>query len=355
MNSIGFWSWSSASGISFSPDDCHWHGPDMSLLSARFRPFFPNGPVDETVAGMWRYHRALPSLDWRHRVSFGEGCTPLVGLEFQGKNVTFKLEYLFPSGSYKDRGASVLVSKMKAWGISHFVEDSSGNAGCSLATYAAKAGIKATIFVSSHAQPAKIVHMQRLGAEVIQVEGSREMVASCALAAAKNVFYGSHVWNTWFMHGTKTFAYEIWEQTSGNLPDQIFFPVGNGTLLLGSFLGFTELMEAGLISRMPKLHAVQSALCPGLLGVPAGLSKTKADGIAIANPLRKAEIRQAVDMSGGQIFTVTEDEVATSQTTLAQRGHWVEFTAAAGFAGFLKAGAPSNSLVPLTGHGLKCV
>jgi threonine synthase len=353
MNPMQNWEWTSPEGASFPLEVSRWQGSEGHLLTARFLGLFQNELVDARQPGFWRYHRVLPIFNLKDCVSFGEGLTPLVHEVWEKQPLQFKLEYLFPSGSYKDRGASVLVSKMKEWGIAHFVEDSSGNAGCALATYAAKAGIKATIFVSSQAQPAKIAHMQRVGAEVVLVEGNREDVAERALEASKNAFYGSHVWNTWFMHGTKTFAYEIWEQTAGQLPEHIFFPVGNGTLLLGSFLGFTELKRAGLIAKMPKLHAVQSELCPGLLGVPAGLPRTKADGIAIASPLRKAEILKAITVSEGQIFTVTEEEIEAAQHHLAQRGHWVEFTGAAGFAGFIKAGTPAQSLIPLTGHGLK--
>src|SRR5690606_3864557 len=124
-------------------------------------------------------------------------------------------------------------------------EDSSGNAGCAIAAYAAKAGIECEIVVSSSTSPAKIKQLKAYGAKVTLVEGNRQRVAEVTLEKAEHIYYASHSWNPFFFEGTKTFAYEIAEQCSTRFPENIVLPVGNGTLLIGAYLGFNELLKAG--------------------------------------------------------------------------------------------------------------
>ena len=160
----------------------------------------------------------------------GEGFTPLEEIELDGHRVLLKIDYLFPTGSYKDRGATVLISKVKELGIRKVVEDSSGNAGSAIAAYCAKAGIECEIYVPQATSPEKLVQIQAYGATLKRVEGSREKTAEVAMGAASKFYYASHCWNPFFLHGTKTFAFEIWEQMDGKVPDVLILPVGHGTL-----------------------------------------------------------------------------------------------------------------------------
>jgi threonine synthase len=331
-----------------------WKSSTGSLLQLTHTLRFSPDMIDTSVQGLWRYKAMLPVFSEQVIVSFGEGMTPIVKTKINGQLLHVKLEYLFPSGSYKDRGATVLISHMQECGLNKLVEDSSGNAGAAIATYAAKAGIKSEIVVSENTSANKIKQLEMLGAEVIKIAGTREDVAEEAKRRAKDTYYASHCYNPFFFQGTKTFAYELWEQTGGKLPEEIFFPVGNGTLILGCFLGLMELMEAGLIDYLPRLTAVQAENCASLLhNDTERMCHTVADGIAIKKPVRKAEILNAVRYTKGQIICVTEKEILSTWQMLAGMGFYVEKTSAVGVAGWIKNNASDNALIPLTGHGLK--
>lgn len=330
-----------------------WISEKGNLLQLSHSLMFKPELINHEIQGMWRYEKMLP-ISHESKVSFNEGMTPIVKEIISGNSLQFKLEYLFPTGSYKDRGASVLVSKIKELGISNIVEDSSGNAGVAIATYAAKAGIKSEIYVSQNASQTKLKQLKNVGANVVLINGSREDVAHAARERAKEIYYASHAINPYFFQGTKTFAYEVWEQTQGNLPERIFFPTGNGTLIMGAFIGFTELLNAGSISMMPKLIAVQAQHCPSLISEDySAFQPTIAEGIAVKNPVRKKEIFQSILETKGEIITVTEEEILNALQILCFKGYDVEKTSAVALAGWLKAESPSNSLLPLTGHGLK--
>ncbi|MDZ7371437.1 MAG: pyridoxal-phosphate dependent enzyme [candidate division KSB1 bacterium] len=317
-----------------------------------------------SAAGMWRYRRTLPLNADENIVSFGEGATPLLRFAYNKKPVWLKLDYLFPTGSFKDRGASLLVSKMKELRVQKAVEDSSGNAGAAIAAYCARAGIQCEIYVPAQTLPAKIKQIEAVAAMVRLVPGTREETARAALAAAETSYYAGHAWNPFFLHGVKTCAFELYEQL-GEAPAAVFAPVGNGTLLLGLYIGFCELRAAGLIENLPALFGVQSSACAPLaeafahnLTEPATIRKgdTLADGIAVAMPVRGGQILQAVRKSRGALLQVSENEIAGSLGELHRAGLYVEPTAAAAWAGYRHLCADSSlspCVVVLTGHGLK--
>ncbi len=315
---------------------------------------------------MWRYREALPVEQEANIVTLGEGFTPLIQLNIGGQKVWVKQDQLFPTGSYKDRGAAVLVSKMKELGVDYCVEDSSGNAGCAVAAYCARAGIGCEIYVPEDTAQAKLAQIQLYGARLVRVPGSREDTARAVMAAAERHYYASHSWNPFFFQGTKTFAYEVCEQLGWRAPEVVILPVGNGTLLLGAWIGFNELAQAGLISTMPQLVAVQSENCAplaqawaqNLVTYPAIEKKeTLAEGIAIAAPVRGDQILSAVRQSGGEFITVSDLEIKASLKALARQGFYVEPTAAAATAGVEKYLAGHDRAAQIvtvfTGHGLK--
>jgi len=295
-----------------------------------------------------------------------EGFTPLEGIDLNGNCVLLKIDYLFPTGSYKDRGATVLISKMKGWGVQKVVEDSSGNAGSAIAAYCAKTGIECDIYVPQYTSPGKLVQIQAYGATLKRVKGSRERTAEKAMEAASKIPYASHCWNPFFLHGTKTFAFEVWEQMDWRAPDTLVLPIGHGTLFLGAYMGFKELKEAGRIKRIPKLVGVQSASCAPLYqAFKKGWKETKqiekretiAEGIAIAEPVRGKQILEAIRDTDGEILAVTENEIGVALKEMGRKGHFIEPTSAATIAGlkkYLGKKRHKETVVStLTGMGLK--
>jgi threonine synthase len=315
---------------------------------------------------LWRYRTMLPIRHEEHIVSLGEGFTPLVETQIHGLPIFCKLEFMAPTGSFKDRGAAVLVSVLREMGVTEVVEDSSGNAAASLAAYCARAGINARIFVPAHASPAKLAQIAVYGAKLVPVGGSREAVAVAAQDAVSGAYYASHNYSPFFLEGTKTFAYEVWEQLGGRAIHNLVLPVGNGSLLVGAYRGFADLQKAGLVEHMPRLFAVQSQACAPLYEayrqgledpLPTSEGETIAEGIRIARPVHGRQILRAVRETGGAVVTVDDAEIQEARARLAQLGLYVEPTSAVPLAALRRLGqtiAPDETtVVPLTGSGLK--
>jgi threonine synthase len=319
--------------------------------------------ADAAAAGVWRFRGWLPPADV---VTLGEPSTGLV--ELRGRPGTFaKLEGSLPTGSFKDRGVAVTVGWLAGRGIRELIVDSSGNAGASFAAYAARAGIRARVFVPADASPAKLVQVRAHGAGIVTVPGPRSAAGDAARAALSaagpDVAYASHLWQPAFLAGTATFAYEVVESL-GRPPETLVAPLGGGTLLLGAWLGFRRLREAGVIDRLPRLVGVQSAACAPLAAAfRAGADdaqavepgSTIAEGIRIARPPRSRQILAAIRESGGTIVEVDDDAVRASLRAMLAEGVFTEPTSAAAHAGLALAGddVGGTTVVALTGHGLK--
>ncbi len=289
---------------------------------------------------LWRYARNLPTGG--EPVTLGEGGTPLLPGRLAGRDVLYKCEQQNPTGSFKDRGASVLVTWLKEFGAERLVEDSSGNAGIALAAYASRAGIRAQIHLAGEASPAKARLIEAYGAEAVRVPGDRGRAAESARAASGGGVYASHVYQPHFLQGCKTLAFEIWEATVRRPPRAVALPVGNGSLALGLFLGFRELQMAGRLDRPPRLLGYQAEGCAPLgrafregldHPAPVGPSRTRAEGIAVADPPRGAEILRAFRECSGWIGTVSEEGIARARGALARQGILLEWTSAAAVAG----------------------
>jgi L-threonine synthase (EC 4.2.3.1) len=188
--------------------------------------------------GPWAFEEFLAVSP---QVTLGEGFTPLVTAP--DWDAQFKLEYVSPTGSFKDRGAATIVSRAVALGVDRVLEDSSGNAGAAVATYAARAGIDADVYVPADVSGSKLMAIQRTGARPVRVEGDRAAVTEACLEAVDDGdgWYASHAWQPAFLSGTKTFAFEVAAQRGWTAPDAVVVPVGHGTLLLGAYRGFTAL------------------------------------------------------------------------------------------------------------------
>jgi threonine synthase len=288
----------------------------------------------------------------------GEGDTPLLEAE---PGVHVKLEFLSPTGSFKDRGAVMLVADAVRRGAERLIADSSGNAGSAIAAYAARARLPCTVFVPERTSAGKQAQIRAYGATLERVPGDRTATAERAAAEVERTgaTYASHVHDPMFLEGTKTFAFEVSEQL-GRAPDSVLIPVGNGTLLLGAAQGFRKLLADGRIDRLPALIGLQTERCAPLaaawdagLDVPAEIEpkQTAAEGIAIPNPVRGAEVLAAVRESGGRVVSVPETAIAPAARDLARRGLLVEPTAAVAWAA--RDQAIGATVIPLCGSGLK--
>jgi threonine synthase len=329
---------------------------------------------NEIAAGepsLWRYRAALALRD-PPRVSLSEGWTPLVARVWDGAPVLFKLESQMPTGSFKDRGTAVMLNHLIEVGVGAIPgglhEDSSGNAGSSIATYAAAAGLRCRIYVPATAPRGKIVQIAAAGAEIRAIPGTRQDVTEAALAATAESFYASHNWQPFFIEGTKTLAYELWEQLGFRVPENILVPTGYGSNILGLDRGFDELARNGEIDRRPRLFSVQAANCAAFGSaweagtddcVPFIPTPTAADGIATVKPVRAREVLSALRRSAGGVVAVPEAEIAPALSRLGRLGLFVEptaATAAAAFSRLLRDGAirrNETTVAVLTGHGLK--
>ena len=304
--------------------------------------------IDSTDFTFWRYKGCLPV---QRKVSLGEPITPIVPLALGGRAVSAKLEYLLPTGSFKDRGAAILISAMRDAGVDSFIEDSSGNAAAAMSAYAARAGIKCGIYCPSSASPTKLIQVERAGAEIHRIEGPRARTTEAVMARAGEVFYASHNWHPLFLHGTKTMAYEIAEQSGWNPPQHIVAPTGGGAVLLGLDLGFHELLQIGRIRSIPKFHAVQAEACAPLVQNPVDPKPSIAEGILTANPPRLEMLKRVVD----SVTLVSEAEILDGFHILCRAGFNAEPTSAVVVPAIAKLRIPATEsiLVILTGSGFK--
>lgn len=323
--------------------------------------------IDAERSGVWRYASLLPPVAEDARVSLGEQTTPLIMSDL---GAHLKLDYLLPSGSYKDRGAAVLASRLAGLGVKDIVLDSSGNAGAAISTYCAAAGIACRVFVPVGNSRGKLAQIAAVGGTLEPVAGQRRDATRAAMAAAESSFYASHNWSPDFGAGLATVAFEVWEQLGLRAPSSVLAPCGNGGIILGLYRGFDALVSGGLVERLPRLIAVQAAAFDSVANAIAnGLAEpvprwaghaTLAEGIACELPVRGRQVLDAIRASSGTAIAVSEAEISDAALRLAASGFYVEATAAVGFAGLRRLrghGVGSQlgetAVVILSGTGLK--
>jgi threonine synthase len=356
-----------ATGRTYPLDAPRWRADDGGPLMITPLPGIGRGEIDRAKRSLWRYAASFPiAVDVP--ITMGEGMTPLIERPWRNGRAHFKLEWFAPTGSFKDRGAAVMISTLRQQGIDRVLEDSSGNGGAAIAAYAAAGGMRAKILVPAYTQPGKIVQMRAYGAEIELIPGTRQDTADAAERQAADIFYASHNWQALFLQGTKTLAYELWEDLGFRAPDNVIIPTGAGSNVLGCDIGFTELLRRGEIARLPRLFAVQPENCAPIHAsfiagvdhtIPVDTTPTIAEGTSIAKPIRTVEVLAAIRRSGGATVAVTEDEIIAAMRDLALTGVYAEPTsasAAAAVSNLLRDGliAPDETtVVVLTGSGLK--
>lgn len=355
------------SGVQYPLELPRWCSDDGKPLLVTPQPGISRDDIERGTRSLWRYRAALP-LDIRDPISMGEGCTPLLQRPWGDHRPCFKLEWFNPTGSFKDRGTTVMLSSLRQIGIDAVLEDSSGNGGSSVAGFGAAGNMRVKILAPATTSAAKIAQVRAYGAEVQLVEGPREESEAEAIRQSGQTFYASHNWQPLFLEGTKSLAYEIWEDLGFKAPDNIIMPVGAGSSLLGCAFGFRELIAAGQITRLPRLFAAQPLNCSPIdasfragvdTPVPREVHKTIAEGTAIKSPLRLRQIIAALRESAGGTVAVREQEIVAALKRLARHGLFAEPTSASAAAaldhlidtGTIKSG--DCTVVILTGTGLK--
>ena len=329
---------------------------------------FPLDGISERSSTIWRYREAIPVDEDASIVSLGEGMTPLLPFNDAEREHYLKLDFMLPTGSYKDRGASVLISKLRELGVRDVVEDSSGNAGAAIAAYCASAEIGCTIYCPASTSKGKLAQIGAYGARLKLIEGNRAATTEAVLEAAETAYYASHNWNPFFLEGTKTVAFEIAEQLDWRAPDHVICPIGFGSVYLGLYIGFAELYEGGVVDKIPRLLGVQSAACCPIYSAYSRNSRieripqiyeTLAEGIAAERPIRGEMIMEVRRKTDGAFTIVSEEEIGFGVKILARKGIYVEPTSAVvvkafdkfAEAGIIRQGDRVVSI--LTGSGLK--
>jgi len=350
------------------PPRCPQCGEPYDL---RALPPFVSAKVREGLPGLWRYREWLAVPPSAPPLWLGEGRTPLVPIGVEGLRLWCKLESLNPTGSFKDRGSAVLVAWLRARGIRQAVEDSSGNAGASLAAYCAAASIQARVYAPSQASGAKLAQIESYGAQLERVPGPREESARRAQEAARHgAAYASHAYLPVGLSGIATIAFEI-REALGRAPLAVVLPAGHGTLAAGLLLGFSALLEGGTIARLPRFVLCQAEACAPVFNAWRGhpdaetpaQGTSRAEGILIDKPVRLARMLQAITASGGIATRSSEAEIEEGWRVLNRAGISCEPTSAvvvagvrhARAAGILEPEAEGEIVSIITGHGLKSV
>lgn len=354
------------SGTRYAVGERRWRGDDGSPLAVAGVGGLSRDEVEAGERSLWRYAAAI-AVAPEHRLSLGEGWTPLVPVDWAGHRVHAKLEWINPTASFKDRGVAVMVSHLRGQGAREVLEDSSGNGGASVSAYAAAAGMRATVLVPSATSPAKVLQVRAHGAEVVLVDGTRDDVAAEAVRRSADLPYASHSWHPFFLQGTKTIGYEIWEQLGWTAPDSIVLVAGAGSLVLGCDLAFTELLAAGQVERRPRLLVGQpehwASIADAVNGTPPGRRgprrPTVAEGASIAHPVRLPEAVEAIRRSGGAAAALSDRAIRAAVRALAAKGLYAEPTSAVAAAALDRfiadgtIGAGETTVLVLTGSGLK--
>jgi threonine synthase len=288
-------------------------------------------------ADLWRYRELLPVRDDAHRVTLGEGWTPLwpaarfgatIGLD----RLLIKDEGLVPTGSFKARGAAVGVSRARELGARHVAMPTNGNAGAAWATYAARGGLRSTIAMPLAAPVITRNEVVAAGGELILVDGlisdAGRRIAELLAAAGGAIFDAGTLREPYRLEGKKTMGYEICEQLGWRVPDVIIYPTGGGVGLIGIHKALDEMRELGWIGdKVPRLVAVQSTGCaPIVRAFEAGArraepwvdARTVAFGITVPTPLGDELILDALAATGGTAVAVDDTEILADVRAFAE-------------------------------------
>ncbi|HTF30300.1 MAG TPA: threonine synthase [Flavitalea sp.] len=302
------------------------------LISENFYKPANSAEIITNEPSMWRYRALLPALKNTDVVSLGEGWTPMVHLlktsnQLQ-QDIWLKDESVNPTGSFKARGMSVAVSRLKEFGIKNCAIATAGNAGGALSAYCAKAGIKATIFMPAQTPALLKEECEMFGATVVLVDG---LIDACGKSVTEFIkvtgaFNVSTFKEPYRLEGKKTLGYENAEQLQWKLPDVILYPTGGGTGYIGMWKAFQEMKALGWIgSHLPRMVIVQSQNCAPMKHIyergfiPDDFKPEPSDayGLAVPYPFAKDIMAEVLNESGGTVVTVSEHEIQSGMSEIA--------------------------------------
>jgi threonine synthase len=335
------------------------------------------GDYKKTPLSVWRYRKFMPIHETTNVVTLSEGGTGLHHSKRLGEvlgltNLWVKNEGENPTGSFKDRGMTVGVTKAVELGAKHVICASTGNTSASLAAYAARAGIRCTVLIpSGKIAYGKLSQAMIHGAKVLQVRGNFDEALEFVLKLAEKhrSIYLLNSINPFRIEGQKSLGYEICEQLDYNAPDRLIVPVGNAGNISAIWKGFSEFYKLGLINKLPKMTGIQAVgsapIVKAIKGhsstiVPVAEPETVATAIRIGAPVSWKKAINAINESHGTAETVTDEEILDAQKILAQvEGIFVEPASAASIAGLKKLvrngmiNKDEQVVCVTTGHGLK--
>lgn len=324
---------------------------------------------------VWRYSKILP-VSAARAVTIGEGGTGLtkstrLSLKLGIPNVYFKNEGQNPTGSFKDRGMTVAITRAVEIGARTVLCASTGNTSASMAAYAAKAGLRAVVLVpKGRIAKGKLLQAIVHGAKIVQVKGNFDKALRQArkISQKRTNLYLVNSLNPYRIEGQKTLAFEVWEQLGHRLPDFLFVPVGNAGNISAIWKGFKELQITRLTKGHPKMVGVQAAGAAPITAAfvkrhefvdPLDNPRTVASAIRIGAPASWKKALAAVKESNGAMLAVSDDEIMRAQRLLANHeGIFAEPASAASLAGLMKANKiglidAQSAVCVITGHGLK--
>jgi threonine synthase len=315
---------------------------DLDALARR-------GPAVLEGRGVWRYAPVLPIEDPAHRITLGEGETPLIDCpalarELGVRSLQVKFDGANPTGSVKDRSSVTAVAAALRFGFRAISVVSTGNAGSSIASYAARAGLRSFIFAYERASAPKLLHMAAAASDLVIYAGVYDDLIGHwdRLVETRLFFDGGASRNAWKHEGKKTLAYEIAEQSGWDPPDVVVAPVAVGETFIATARGFREQREAGWIRRAPLMIAAQAvranpvtrAFRAGASLTPIRIGYTVAEGLAAGNPGRKGEwVLRLLREGKGLAGEADDPEILDAQRRLARtEGIWAGPTGAASLA-----------------------
>ena len=307
------------------------------------------GPSLLAGAGLWRYASVLPIPDPAHRVTLGEGGTPLLDCprlarELGVRRLLLKFDGTNPTGTVKDRSAATAVGAALRFGYRATSVVSSGNAGSSIAAYSSRAGLRSLIFAYERASAPKLLHMAATTTDLIIYKGVYDdLIKTWDRLVEEHLFFDCGATrNAYKQEGKKTLAYEIAEQTAWAVPDVVVAPVAVGETFIATARGFREMREAGWITRTPLMVAAQArranavvrAFREGSAITPLEIGYTVAEGLAAGDPGRKgAWVLRLLREGKGLTGDAEDDEILEMQRRLARvEGVWAGPTGVAALA-----------------------
>ncbi len=320
---------------------------------------------------LWRYLPLLPVASDDTIPPLRTGRTPLYDASglLGIRRLYIKDDSRNPTASLKDRATSVAMARASEEGVSAVAAASTGNAGCSLAGFAAAQDVPCYIFVPADAPRPKVAQILVYGATVFAVDGSYDDAFDLAMNVIDKFGWYNRcsAVNPYLVEGKKTVSFEIAEELDFEVPDRVFVPVGDGCIMSGVYKGFAEFARLGLTERVPKLVGVQAegadpvrAAFEGGCEMMPCEAQTCADSIAVGHPRNWRKAVKGVGLSGGSMMAVSDEEILSAITTLSRAtGVFGEPAGVTAFAGLAKAvregviGTDETVVVLMTGSGLK--